>query len=150
MKQWKVLTGQRLTNMGGNIINTGITNELKAAANYSERGYEVFLPVGNSRADFVAIKGSKVIKVQVKSAAKRRYKAKDTTYTLAVLTTSRNGKSEPYKPSEIDEFFVIGKSMAWVIPCQDVYPKKTVMLEADIPDYRPRHGWDTKGWRISL
>lgn len=131
-------------------INTGITNELKAAANYSERGYEIFLPMGNSRCDFIAMKEQEVVKVQVKTAATRYYKAKDTKYTLAVLTTTRNGVSEPYSPEEVDEFFVIGKKLAWAIPNSSVSPSKTVMLESTEPGYRPRHGWDTKSWRVSL
>tara|TARA_R110002051_G_scaffold97719_1_gene167888 strand:+ start:233 stop:604 length:372 start_codon:yes stop_codon:yes gene_type:complete len=123
---------------------------LKAAANYSDRGYEIFLPMGNSRCDFIAMKDNNVIKVQCKTAATRYYKAKDTKYTLAVLTTSRNGKSKPYSPEEVDEFFVIGDTMAWAIPNDYVYPRKTIMLESTVDDYIPRHGLDPKDWRISL
>lgn len=106
--------------------------------------------MGNSRCDFLAMKGNEVVKVQVKTAATRHYKAKDTKYTLAVLTTTRNGVAEAYSPQEVDEFFVIGNTMAWVIPNSVVAPSKTVMLESTEPNYQPRHGWDTKAWRVSL
>lgn len=104
--------------------------------------------MGNSRCDFIAMKGSEVVKVQAKSVASRHYK--DTTYTLAVLTTTRNGEQQPYTPEEVDEFFVVGSTVAWAIPNDLVYPCTTVMLESTKEGYVPRHGLNTKAWRIAL
>ena len=106
--------------------------------------------MGNSRADFIALKEGVATKVQCKTAATRKYKAKDTTYTLGVLTTTRNGESKPYCPTEVDEFFVIGDTLAWAIPNAKVHPRKTIMLEANIEGYAPRHGFDTNSWRVAL
>ena len=104
--------------------------------------------MGNSRCDFIAVKEAEVIKVQAKTVASRYYK--ETTYTLGVLTTTRNGEQQPYTPEEVDEFFVIGNSKAWVIPNNLVFPSTTVMLESTQAGYSPRHGWDTKSWRVTL
>lgn len=119
-------------------------------ASYSARGYEIFVPMGNSRADFIAVNDSEVVRVQVKTAQVRRYNAKGTEYTLGVLTTTRNGVASPYTPAEIDTFFVIGRDKAWAIPNREVYPKKTVMLEATAGDYTPRHGLSVSDWVVSL
>jgi hypothetical protein len=120
-------------------------------ANYVERGYEVFIPVDSvPRCDFIALKDSKCTKVQVKTAAKRTYRAKETTYTVGVLTTTRNGIKAPYSPDEVDEFFVVGNKMAWVIPNLLIYPRKTIMLESTEPNYVPRHGFEIKDWRVCL
>jgi hypothetical protein len=113
---------------------------------YSERGYEIFTPMGNSRADFIAVKESDVIRVQVKTAQLRNYKK--TQYTLGVLTTTRNGISTPYTPAEIDTFFVLGYKQAWEIPNKEVYPSKTVMLSSTSVDYKPRHGLDVASWEV--
>ncbi len=120
-------------------------------ANYTERGYEVFIPMDSTpRCDFIALKDGVATKVQVKTASKRTYRRRGTVYTLGVLTTMRNGVVEPYSPVEVDEFFVVGKAMAWVIPNESVYPSKTVMLESTEEDYVPRHGFDTSEWRVAL
>lgn len=120
-------------------------------ANYSERGYDIFIPMTNgSRADFVAIKGDEILRVQVKTAQTRVYQAKDTQYTLGVLTTTRNGVVAPYSPEEVDTFFVLGDNKAWTIPNEEVYPRKTVMLESTADDYSPRHGLDVDSWRIAI
>lgn len=136
--------------IGEQFINTGITNELRAMQSYSSRGYEIFTPMGNSRADFIAVKGKETIKVQAKTAQNRYYKAQDRRYTLGVLTTSRNGETHCYSPDEVDEFFVMGDTMAWAIPAIKVAGKKTVMLESTAPDYEPRHGLDVNAWRVAL
>lgn len=119
-------------------------------ANYSARGYEVYIPMGNTRADFIACKDYEVLKIQVKSCATRHYKAKDTKYTLGILTTTRNGVTAPYELEEVDEFFIVGETMAWVIPSLLVVGRKTVMLESTVVDYQPRHGLDVEAWRVSL
>lgn len=120
-------------------------------ANYSQRGYEVFIPVNSTpRCDFIALKDGVATKVQAKSASKRTYKAKGTVYTVGVLTTTRNGITEPYSPSEVDEFFIVGREVGWVIPNKLIYPRKTIMLESTEPDYKPRHGLNPSEWRVSL
>ena len=122
----------------------GDTNELRGMANYSSRGYEIFIPTGNSRADFIAVKDTSVIRVQVKTVSQRKYK--DTIYELAVLTTTRNGRSTPYRPDEIDEFYITSDTKAWVIPNLEVYPSKTIMLSSNSEHYKPRHGYDVERW----
>lgn len=117
-------------------------------ASYSARGYEIFIPMGNSRADFIAVNETEVVRVQVKTAQVRRYQTKE--YTVAVLTTTRNGVTSPYTPLEIDTFFVIGQNKAWAIPNRLVYPRKTVMLEATFDGYAPRHGLTVQDWVMPL
>ena len=132
-------------------INIGTANELKAMANYVERGYEVFVPIDSTpRCDFIALKDGVANKIQCKTAAKRLYKAKDTVYTVAVLNTMRNGITAPYSPEEVDEFFIVGDKVGWIINNELVYPSKTVMLESTEKDYVPRHGFNTKEWRVPL
>ena len=120
-------------------------------ANYVERGYEVFVPLDSTpRCDFIALKEGVATKIQVKTASKRTYRAKSTEYTVGILTTTRNGIKEPYSPEEVDEFFIVGYQVGWIIPNSLVFPKKTVMLESTEPNYIPRHGFNTTEWRVAL
>lgn len=117
---------------------------------YSGKGYEIFTPMGNHKADFVAIKGTEIIRVQVKTEAKRVYKAKGTKYALADITTKVDGVKAPYSPTDIDEFCVVGKKRAWRIPCSEVYPRTIVMLSSTEEGYQPRHGLNVENWKVSL
>lgn len=113
---------------------------------YASQGYEVFIPVDSSRIDFIAYHPDGYSKkVQVKTLAYRRYR--NTRYSLAELTTRRHGSVEAYTPAEIDEFFISGEQ-CYVIPNSQVYPAKTIMLTSTNKDYRPRHNWNVKSWRV--
>lgn len=114
---------------------------------YAKLGYEIFIPVDSSRIDFIAYHADGYSKkVQVKTLGHRRYK--DTVYEVAILTTKRNGQVEAYSPAEIDEFFVSSPDKCWVIPNSQVFPAKTIMLGSSDPQYKPRHNWNVKTWRV--
>lgn len=116
---------------------------------YSQQGYEVYIPVDQGRVDFIAHKDNDLIKVQVKTVGKRKYK--DNVYSVAILTSRRGGSSVGhYQLSEVDECFVVDESVAWRIPYPKVFPSKTVMLAATNENYKPTHGYPVDSWRVSL
>lgn len=116
---------------------------------YSEQGYDVYIPVDQGRVDFIAHKDDELIKVQVKTAGKRRYK--DKVYSVAVLTSRRGGNTiGHYQLSEVDECFVVDEGVGWRIPYSVVYPSKTVMLAANTENYIPTHGYPVDLWRVTL
>jgi hypothetical protein len=111
---------------------------------YSSNGYEVFIPVSQSRIDFIAVKNNIQTKVQCKTVAKRR--SGTTTYQVAVLLST----SGSYSPEEIDEFFVVGDGVAWRIPHALIAPRTTVMLGSNKPNYNPNHGLPINNWRVLI
>ena len=116
---------------------------------YSSQGYSIFVPVDSGRIDFIACKDEEVIKVQVKTAAKRRRGT--TVYTVGILSSRRGGGSTgPYRLGEIDECFVVGEGTAWRIPYSIVYPNVSVMLESNKDRYIPRHNFPVEFWRVAL
>lgn len=52
--------------------NNGRANEMKAAAALIENGYEVFMGVGNTSCDMVALKDGICLRVEVKTAGPER------------------------------------------------------------------------------
>jgi len=115
---------------------------------YSSKGYEIFVPVDSGRIDFIAHKDGSLIKVQVKTAAKRRYK--DTEYTVGILTSKRAGSTSCYRLEEIDECFVVDNNKAWRIPHKDVYPNISVMLGSNRDSYKPKHNLPVSEWEVDL
>ncbi len=115
---------------------------------YSSKGYEIFVPVDSGRIDFIAHKQGELIKVQVKTAAKRRYK--DTEYTVGILTSKRAGTTGCYELGEVDECFVVDGNRAWAIPYKAVYPNISVMLGSNRDSYKPKHGLPVSSWEVSL
>lgn len=115
---------------------------------YSSKGYEIFVPVDSGRIDFIAHKDGELIKIQVKTAAKRRYK--DTEYTVGILTSKRLGSTGCYELGEVDECFVVDGSRAWRIPHKAVYPNISVMLGSNKVKYKPKHELPVDSWEVSL
>lgn len=50
----------------------GAANEMRAAAALIDNGYEVFLGVGNTSCDMIALKGGDMWRVEVKTAGRER------------------------------------------------------------------------------
>jgi len=115
---------------------------------YSTQGYEIFVPVGSGRVDFVALKDNKLTKVQVKTVAHRRYK--DTEYKVGIITSKRSGSSSHYKPEELDEVFIVDQDKAWQIPYIDIYPNISVMLGCNKDSYKPKHNYPVSDWEVQL
>lgn len=138
--------------MEGLIISqfTGSANELKAMALYNKQGYEVFIPIDNSKVDFIALKDSIATKVQVKTAAKRRGPKDTKQYTVGILTSTKNGKRTGYSLEEVDEFCIIDESRAFIIPQISIFPKKSIMLDSTDSNYEPSHGFDIDKWTYKI
>lgn len=54
-------------------VQHGLANELRAAAHLMDLGYEVFLGVGSTSCDMLAMKDGTVVRVEVKTASQRAY-----------------------------------------------------------------------------
>ncbi len=115
---------------------------------YSSMGFEIFIPVDTSRVDFIAHKDGELIKVQVKTLAKRRYKG--TEYDVAILSSRRSGGQGSYELSELDECFVVGAGVGWRIPYNIVHPSMSVMLGSNKETYSPKHNYPVSEWEVSI
>jgi hypothetical protein len=100
---------------------TGQINELTASLYYARLGYSIFLPLcPDTPVDFVAIRGTETIRVQVKSSSvlKARY----------VFVATAGAKGRRYGADDFDELFVVGPRHNWRIPWKDCRQQKSMVL----------------------
>lgn len=99
----------------------GNSSELLVAHYLASKGYDLFMPYGNSRADLIYERDSTLVKVQVKTGTK--VKASNNEYEQVRLQTRgiynvgagtyRN--AEAYSEGEVDELWVVGTHL-WCFP----------------------------------
>ena len=107
----------------------GARNELVAASALMGRGYAVYFPVDRSGyVDLLAIKGTRVHRVQVKSA--HFYGGE------LVVRTRATG----YPPGSVTLLVVVWKSFVWAIPWSVVGGRQTLRVSRTELD---------KKWRIT-
>ena len=113
---------------GADNFRIGLVAELRAQAYYAELGYEIYTPImAQSHADFIAVMGSDVIKVQVKKATENptRYG----TYLQVRIQGRANvwsGHSREYDENSFDELFIVHDLGYWRIPSNLILSKKSL------------------------
>lgn len=102
----------------------GLVSELKAAALYAERGFEIFWPSsGQSSVDFIAYKKGDLRKIQVKTG--------QITQTPNKVILSMNLASlEKYK--DVDEFVCVFEDCLKVITSDSLKDNTKVNITVDI------------------
>jgi hypothetical protein len=106
----------------------GATGELKAAAYFSEQGYEIYSPwYGAGSIDFIAVKQQEIIRVQVKSAYWTR-RPSGCEY-LQVTIRKGAGGNQSYTKEDCDVIVVVHENKLWQFPVEAVIGKMTINLE---------------------
>lgn len=99
----------------------GVLAELSAQMYFIEEGYEIYTSImTQSKCDFISVKDSEVIKVQVKKATENS--VKNNTY-LQVRLQGRPtpyGGPRVYTENDFDVLCVIYKENVWVFPFSEV------------------------------
>jgi hypothetical protein len=127
----------------------GTISELTAMRYYVEQGYSLFLPYDHDTSvDFIAQRGTQMIRVQVKTATTRRNNG------CSYLGAEVAG----YKPEDFDELFVVDTRNVrmWRIPWATLGLKaELITLNRVDSDGRPRpyakrspKRIDTDQWRV--
>lgn len=100
----------------------GAVAEHKAATYYLSKDYNVFFPTGQSpAADFIAVKGKEVIRVQVKAAHITSKKISGSSYIVSSFHKYPTDE-------EFDELVILFEDMIWVFPVNVVSHMRTVTL----------------------
>lgn len=117
---------------------TGALNELRVQAYYTKLGWDVFSPIHNkTRSDFLAVKGSQIIRVQVKTA---QY---NNGYIQARLDV--NGKT--YTSDECDVVAFILEDKLWIAPVNQIEGYTSINLgRVEKLNYKPRKEYDPSEW----
>lgn len=124
------------------IHKTGVISELKAQLYFTENGYDVFAPIHNrTRADFVAIKGDKILRVQVKTA---QYNGE---YIQSRLSSSDNVTT--YSQKECDVIVFVLDDNMWVAPIEEVEFRTSVCLGKRTGEYKSYKDYDASKWKIN-
>lgn len=105
---------------------SGVIAELKAQIYYVEEGYEVYSPLmSQSKCDFIACKGSEVIKVQVKKATENPTKF-GTYLQIRIQGKSTEYGCRTYTKEDFDELIISYKDNLWKLPVDLVLDKKSL------------------------
>lgn len=120
---------------------TGTINEVKAQLYYMENDYDVFTPIHNkTRADFIAVKGKEVIRVQVKTA---QYNGD---YIQSRLTVG----DVRYTEEDCDVIFFILEDRMWIAPISQVNGFTSVCLgKRGTSEYKPYKSYNPKDWEVT-
>jgi hypothetical protein len=131
-------------------LQCGTISELAALRYYAEQGYSLFLPYDHdTQVDFIALKGTEMIRVQVKTASVYR-----NTRRGAYRCVQLNG----YTPDDFDELFVLDPATQrqWRIPWKTIgLPASVLVLNRVDQDGLPceyqnasKKRIETNQWRV--
>jgi hypothetical protein len=120
---------------------TGAINELKSQLYYMENDYDVFTPThGKTRADFIAVKGNKVLRVQVKTAQ----------YNMGYIQSRLDIQDTRYTKEDCDIIFFIIEKRMWAIPIEEISGLSSICLGRvdTTKPYKPQKGYNCDKWEI--
>lgn len=110
---------------------TGAVSEAMVAGYLHAAGYEVFLPAqGHGRADLVYGDGSKLFKVQVKTAS--FVPGSNSPHWYEQCRLVRRGINTPYTREEVDEIWIVGTHL-WCFPIDMVDGLTSISLNSTNP-----------------
>lgn len=127
---------------------SGVSSELFVAHKLVAEGYEIFFPImTQSKADFIALKNGKCLKVQVKKASW------STTWTFKYLQARIHGKGKRnpekmYTSDDVDYFAITDNERVWWIPYEEIGHQTSVCLDSTNPKYRPQTKYDARKWLV--
>jgi len=125
--------------------SVGATSEFSAAAWFSSRGYELFWPVASSSGsvDFIAVKGNKRYKVQVKTGSEWSNGRK----SYLRIDNGKARSRKQYRRDDLDVMFVVSPRgwMLW-LPFEELPKRQAFHIRLD-KDYRPEQAKWTQ-WMI--
>ena len=121
---------------------TGAINELRAQLMYASMDYDVFTPIhSKTRADFIAVKGNKTLRVQVKTAQ----------YNGPYIQSRLDIGGKRYTQEDCDVIVFILDDRVWIAPIAEVANMTSVCLgKMDDPDYIPRKEYDPAKWETTF
>ena len=106
---------------------TGFASEMHVASEFAKLGYVVSLPLTSCRYDWIVDTGSKLYRVQVKTAriehgspdgikSKQRYSV----YLSGKWKAANNTRRKPYTPGDFDYLCVVCGEDVYVIPVAEL------------------------------
>lgn len=121
---------------------TGAINELRIQLLYSKNGYDVFIPTHpKTRADFIAVKGTEVIRVQVKTAQ----------YNGPYIQSRLDIGGVRYTAEDCDVIVFVLDEWAWIAPIAELAGRPSVCLgKVGDPSYVPRKDYNPENWKVTL
>lgn len=111
-------------------------SELVAATHYAKHGYEIYWPaLTQSVCDFIAVKDSETLRVQVKTAywfereSSRKY--------LQATLRKGSGGNKTYTKEHCDVIVIVSGDQLWIIPIEVAQNLKTVVVSRGQEIRRP-------------
>lgn len=119
---------------------TGAYNELRAQTYFTKRGWDVFSPIHNkTRADFVAVMGREVLRVQVKTAQ----------YNNGYIQARVSVLDKLYTKEEVDIVVFLIDNRMWIVPIEEIEGYTSINLgKVDQTKYTPRKEYNPDVWEI--
>lgn len=113
---------------------------MKAQLVYMNMGFDVFTPTHNkTRADFIAVNGTTVLRVQVKTAQ----------YNGAYIQARLDVNGEKYTKEDCDIIVFILDENVWICPIEEVSGMSSICLgKHGDPEYKPRKEYDPDKWKM--
>lgn len=95
----------------------GMENELKAQLYFMQKGYDIFAPrMQHTRADFIAVQGQEVLRVQVKTVQENGDH----------LQSRLDVKGTRYTKEDTDVLFFVYGDRMWLAPIEDVAGRPSI------------------------
>ena len=118
---------------------TGALNELRVQAYYTKCGWDVFTPIHNkTRADFIAVKGEIINRIQVKTAQ----------YNNGYIQSRLSVNGNLYHKDECDVIAFVLDEKLWIAPITEVEGYTSINLgKINREDYIPRKEYNPDEWR---
>lgn len=120
---------------------TGAINEVKAQLYFMDKDYDVFTPVhAKTRADFIAIKGEEVLRVQVKTAQ----------YNGVYIQSRLDVNNARYTSKDCDVIVFVLDSRMWIAPISEISGLPSVCLgKVGTTEYKPYKKYDPRKWEVT-
>lgn len=119
---------------------TGALNELKAQLYFMKSDYDVFIPTHNkTRADFIAVKGNEVLRIQVKTAQ----------YNDVYIQSRLSIGDKRYTKEDCDVVVFVLEDRMWVATIEEVQGMTSVCLgKRDDNSYKSIKNYDPTKWEV--
>ena len=123
----------------------GALHEIQAASFMVKYGWEIYFPfLTQSRCDFIACKGRRTLKVQVKTVSKN--KSGPFSYKQCRLTSRFNHE---YLPEDYDLLIAVDPDGgAYVVRHCEILGQTSLCFGSSNPEYKPKTGYTAADWFV--